>query len=73
MSTLKGYEAGTLAPVIKCVRCENQARLVVESSLMAGLGFEGVCTLCVDCAVKVCKEYGDSLGAQIIAQMARAV
>ena len=73
MTSLTGYEAGTLAPVIKCVRCDKQARLVVENSLMAGLGFEGECTLCVECAVKVCKEYGDSLGAQLIAQMARAV
>lgn len=61
-----GYEAGTLAPLIKCVKCDNQARLVVENSLMAGL--TGVCTLCVECAVKVCNEIGDSLGAQIIAE-----
>jgi hypothetical protein len=71
MSALEGYERGTLAPLVKCVRCDKQARLVVENSLMAGL--EGVCTLCLECAVKVCKEYGDSLGAQIINQMARAV
>ena len=69
--TLTGYETGTLAPLIKCVKCDKQARLIVENSLMAGL--ESVCTLCVGCAVKVCKEYGDSLGAQLIAQMARAV
>lgn len=71
MSALEGYERGTLAPLIKCVKCDKQARLIVENSLMAGLA--GVCTLCVECAVKVCKEYGDSLGAQIIAKMARPV
>jgi hypothetical protein len=70
--TLTGYEAGTLAPVIKCVRCDKQARLVVENSLMAGLG-GGVCALCVEHAVEVCQELGDSLGAQLIAEKMRAV
>jgi len=71
VSTIEGHERGTLTPIVKCVRCDSQARLVVENSLMAGLS--GVCTLCVECAVKVCKEYGDSLGAQLIAKMARPV
>jgi hypothetical protein len=71
MSPLTGYEAGTLAPVIKCVRCDKQARLVVENSLMAGLA--GVCTLCVEHAIEVCNELGDSLGAQMIAEKMRAV
>ena len=66
MSTLEGYESGTLTPLIKCVRCDNQARLVVENSLMAG--FAGVCTLCVECALGLCHELGDSLGAQLIAE-----
>ena len=65
------YEKGTLAPVIKCVRCDEQARLVVENSLMAGLG--GVCTVCVDHALEICRELGDSLGAQIIAEKYRAL
>lgn len=69
--TLTGYEAGTLAPVIKCVRCDKQARLVVENSLMAGLGV--VCALCAEHAVEVCQELGDSLGAQLIAEKMRAV
>ena len=68
---LEGYERGTLAPLIKCVRCDKQARLVVENSLMAGL--EGVCTLCVECALGLCHELGDSLGAQLIAERMRAV
>ena len=70
-SNFPGYEAGTLTPLIKCVRCDNQARLVVENSLMAGLA--GVCTLCVECAVKLCSELGDSLGAQLIAERMRAI
>ena len=72
MSNLKGYETGTLAPVIKCVRCENQARLVVENSLMAGLG--AVCTVCVDHAIEICIDHlGDTLGAQLISEKMRAV
>lgn len=68
-----GYEAGTLTPLIKCVKCDNQARLMVENSLMAGLGFEGTCALCVECAVKVCNKIGDSLGAQLIAERMSAL
>jgi hypothetical protein len=60
------YEKGTLAPVVKCVRCDQQARLVVENSLMAGL--EGVCTVCVSHALEICKQLGDTLGAQLIAK-----
>lgn len=60
------YEKGTLAPVVKCVRCDQQARLVVENSLMAGL--EGVCTVCVSHAVEICNQLGDTLGAQLIAK-----
>ena len=59
-------EAGTLAPIIKCVRCDSQARLIVENSLMAGL--EGVCVVCVNHALEICRELGDSLGAQLIAE-----
>ena len=58
-------EAGTLAPIIKCVRCDSQARLVVENSLMAGL--ESVCVVCVVHAIEICRKLGDSLGAQLIA------
>ena len=71
MSGLPGYERGTLAPVIKCVRCDKPARLVVENSLMAGLG--AVCTVCVDHAIEVCIELGDSLGAQLIAERMSAL
>ena len=71
MSTLKGYEAGTLAPLIKCVRCESQARLVVENSLMAGLG--AVCAVCVDHAIEICLELGDTLGAQLISEKMRSL
>jgi hypothetical protein len=66
MSNLTRFEKGTLAPVVKCVRCNDQARLVVENSLMAGL--EGVCTVCVKHAIEICIQLGDSLGAQIIAE-----
>jgi len=72
-SNFAGYEAGTLAPLIKCVKCDSQARLMVENSLMAGLGFEGTCALCVECAVKVCNKLGDALGAQLIAERMRAL
>ena len=58
------YEKGTLASVIKCVRCNEQARLVIENSLMAGL--EGVCVVCVTHAVEICQQLGDSLGALMI-------
>lgn len=71
MSKLEGYEKGSLAPVIKCARCDKQARLTVENSLMAGLG--STCALCVECAVRVCNELGDSLGAQLIAERMRAI
>ena len=71
MSALEGYERGTLAPLIKCVRCDSQARLVVENSLMAGLG--AVCAVCVDHALEICRELGDSLGAQLIAEKMRAL
>lgn len=71
MSTLEGYEKGTLAPLIKCVRCDKQARLIVENSLMAGLA--GVCTLCVECALELCHKLGDSLGAQLIAERMKAL
>ena len=71
MSKILGYESGTLAPLIKCVRCDEQARLVVENSLMAGLA--GVCTVCVAHAIEICHEIGDSLGAQLIAERMRAV
>lgn len=71
MSTLRGYEAGTLAPVIKCVRCDKPARLVVENSLVAGLG--AVCTVCVDHAIEICLSLGDTLGAQIISEKTRAL
>ena len=57
-------EKGTFAPVIKCVRCDEQARLVVENSLTAGL--EGVCVVCVTHAVEICQQLGDSLGALMI-------
>lgn len=70
-SNFPGYEAGTLAPLIKCVRCDNQARLVVENSLLAGLA--GVCTLCVECALELCHKLGDSLGAQLIAERMKAL
>ena len=71
MSTLNGYERGTLAPAIKCVRCDKPARLVVENSLMAGLC--AVCTVCVDHAIEICLELGDSLGAQLISEKMRAL
>jgi bacterioferritin-associated ferredoxin len=71
VSALEGYERGTLAPLIKCVRCDSQARLVVENSLMAGLG--AVCAVCVDHALEICRELGDSLGAQLIAEKMRAL
>jgi hypothetical protein len=71
MSTLEGYERGTLAPLIKCIRCDKQARLIVENSLMVGLA--GVCTLCVECALELCHELGDSLGAQLIAERMKAL
>ena len=71
MSALKGYERGTLAPVIKCVRCDKQARLVVENSLMAGLG--AVCTVCVDHAIEISLELGDTLGAQLISEKMRSL
>ena len=71
MSKLIGYESGSLTPIIKCVRCDKQARLVVENSLMAGL--EGVCTLCIECAVRVCNELGDSLGAHLISKRMEAI
>ena len=64
MTTLT-CERGTLAPIIKCVRCNDQARLVVENSLMAGL--EGICTVCVTHAIEICNQLGDSLGALLIA------
>jgi len=71
VSALEGYEAGTLTPLVKCVRCDNQARLIVENSLMAGLG--AVCAVCVDHALEICHELGDSLGAQLIAERIRAL
>ena len=66
MSALEGYERGTLAPLIKCVRCDKQARLIVENSLMAGL--EAVCAVCVNHALEICHQLGDSLGAQLISE-----
>ena len=66
-----GYERGTLAPVIKCVRCDKPARLVVENSLMAGLG--AVCTVCVDHALEICIQLGDTLGAQLISEKMRSL
>ena len=71
MSKLEGYEKGSLAPVTKCARCDKQARLTVENSLMAGLGSN--CNLCVECAVRVCNELGDSLGAQVLDERMRAL
>lgn len=65
------HEKGTLAPLIKCVRCNEQARLIVENSLMAGI--EGVCVVCVNHAIEICEELGDSLGGQMIAEKFRAL
>ena len=66
MSAL-GYEAGTLAPVIKCARCDKQARLTVENMPT------GACCVCVDHAIAICHELGDSLGALMIAGKYRAL
>ena len=71
MNHLKGYEKGTLAPLIKCVRCNNQARLLIENSLMAGLGAE--CNVCVEHAMEICINLGDSLGAQLLAEKMRSI
>jgi len=73
VSALVGYETGTLAPIIKCVRCNSQARLMVENSLMAGLGFEGTCAVCVDHAIAIAREIGDSLGALMISDKYRSL
>lgn len=55
-------EAGTLAPLMECARCENQARLIVENALVAGLECASV-PVCIDHALAIAKELGDSLGA----------
>ena len=68
MTTLT-CERGTLAPIIRCVRCNDQARLVVENSLMAGIMPIGaVCTVCVTHAIEICEQLGDSLGALMIVE-----
>lgn len=72
MSKLESYERGTLAPVIKCVRCDEQARLIVENGSMAGLESPTL-AVCVKHAVAIANELGDSLGAQLIAERMRAV
>jgi hypothetical protein len=72
MSGLKGYEKGSLAPVIKCVRCNEQARLIVENGYMAGLESPTL-AVCVEHAVSIANELGDSLGAQLIAERMRAI
>ncbi len=66
------YEAGTLAPLMECARCNSQARLIVENALMAGLECASV-PVCVEHAVEIAKELGDSLGAQLIAKRMRAL
>jgi len=62
-----GYEAGTLVPLMKCARCDSQARLIVE-----GLKRPSV-PVCVDHALEICHELGDSLGAQLIAKKMSAL
>ena len=67
-----GYERGTLAPLIECARCDKTARLMVENALLAGLECASV-PVCVDHALEICHELGDSLGAQLIAEKMRAL
>jgi hypothetical protein len=72
MNKLEGYERGSLAPVIKCARCNEQARLIVENGYMAGLESPTL-AVCVEHAVAIANELGDSLGAQLIAERMRAI
>jgi hypothetical protein len=65
-------EAGTLAPLVECARCNGQARLIVENALMAGLECASV-PVCVEHAVAIARELGDSLGAQLIAKRMSAL
>jgi hypothetical protein len=65
-------EAGTLAPLMECARCNSQARLIVEDSLTAGLEC-AVIAVCVEHAVEIARELGDSLGAQLIAKRMSAL
>ena len=65
-------EAGTLAPLMECARCNKQARLIVENALMAGLECASV-PVCVEHAVAIANELGDSLGAQLIAKRMSAL
>ena len=68
-------EAGTLAPLMECVRCKNQARLIVEDSLTAGLEC-AVIAVCLDHALAIAKELGAPLGALLggeLAKRARAI
>lgn len=63
MSAIARREAGTLAPLIKCAKCDGQARLIVEGVRPIGELYH----LCLDHAIELCRESGDSLGAGIIA------
>jgi hypothetical protein len=60
-------EAGTLAPLMECARCNSQARILVEDSLTEGLEC-AVIAVCVEHAVAIANELGDSLGGQLIAK-----
>jgi hypothetical protein len=65
-------EAGTLAPLIECARCNSQARILVEDSLTAGLEC-AVIAVCVEHAVEIARELGDALGGQLIAKRMSAL
>lgn len=65
--SLTGSETGTLAPIMNCARCNKQARLIVENALVAGLECASL-PVCVEHAVAIANELGDSLGAQLIAK-----
>ena len=72
MSALKGYERGTLAPLIECARCDKTARLMVENALLAGLECASV-PVCLDHAIEICLSLGDTLGAQLISERVSAL